>query len=199
MPRVTDERREQRRQQILDAARRCFARDGFHQTSMTDLLDEAGLSAGAFYRYFQSKDEVIVLIAQQGLGHLDAILERLSTLGTASSLGEIVAEVIHGMVDVDRGELAHLLRTAVQGWGEALRNEELRASVREGFAMANSRLVALITASQAAGRVRADLDPQEAARVVFALVPGFILQRTVLGDIDPEAFAHAAIAVLDGP
>lgn len=199
MPRVTDEHREQRRQQILDAARRCFARDGFHQTSMTDLLDEAGLSAGAFYRYFQSKDEVIVLIAQQGLGHLGAILEHLATTGTASSLGEILAEVVHGMVRVDRGELAHLFPTAVQGWGEALRNEDLRASIHEGFATAHSHLVALITASQDAGRVRASLDPHEAARVVFALIPGFIVQHTVVGDIDPDAFAHAVIAVLDGP
>lgn len=198
MPRVTDEHREQRRQQILDAARRCFARDGFHQTSMTDLLDEAGLSAGAFYRYFRSKDEVIVLIAEQGLGHLGAILDRLATSGDAISLGEIVSEIARGMARADRGELSHQLPAAVQGWGEALRNEALRASVRAGFDAAHARLVKVIATSQAAGGIRADLDPHLGARVALALVPGFILQLTVVGDIDAEGFADAAIAVLDG-
>lgn len=199
MPRVTDEHREQRRGQILDAARRCFARDGFHQTSMSDLLEEAGLSAGAFYRYFASKDEVIVLIARQGLGHLGAILHRLATTGGPWSLGEIVSEIVRGMADVDRGTLADQLPTAVAGWAEALRNEDLRTSVREGFALAHERLVVVITAAQATGRVRADLDPRDAARIVLALVPGFILARTVVGEDDTQAFARAAVAVLDGP
>src|SRR5689334_6249736 len=59
VPRLTDERREARRAEIVAAARRCFARDGFHQTSMPDIAREAGMSAGAFYRYFPSKEDVI--------------------------------------------------------------------------------------------------------------------------------------------
>lgn len=198
MPRVTDEHRDRRRAQILDAARRCFARDGFHQTSMTDLLTEAGLSAGAFYRYFRSKDEVIVLIAEQGLSRLGGILDRLAGSGDACSLGEIVGEIARGMALVDRDELSHQLLVAVQGWSEALRNEDLRASVRSGFADAHAHLVRVIATSQAAGGIRADLDPHLGARVVLALVPGFILQLTVVGDVDADGFADAAVAVLDG-
>ena len=65
MPKVTQQYRDARRDQILGAARRCFLRDGFHSTSMQDLFAEAGLSAGAVYRYFASKDEVIVAIAEE--------------------------------------------------------------------------------------------------------------------------------------
>ena len=60
MPRVSDEYLEQRRRQILDAAQRCFARKGFHETSMQDVFRESGLSAGAVYRYFKSKNELVV-------------------------------------------------------------------------------------------------------------------------------------------
>ena len=63
MPRITPERREAKRAEIVAAARRCFSRDGFHQTSMPDIAAEAGVSAGAPYRYFASKEEIILAIA----------------------------------------------------------------------------------------------------------------------------------------
>ncbi|HEY9407971.1 MAG TPA: helix-turn-helix domain-containing protein, partial [Jiangellaceae bacterium] len=52
MPRVSEAHLAARRDQILQAAWTCFARDGFHATSMQDVFAEAGLSAGAVYRYF---------------------------------------------------------------------------------------------------------------------------------------------------
>ena len=52
MPKVSEEHRAARRRQILDAAARCFARDGFHRTSMQDIVRESGISAGLVYRYF---------------------------------------------------------------------------------------------------------------------------------------------------
>ena len=58
-PKVTEEHVEARRQQILEAAFACFAREGFHQTTMKDICREAGLSAGAVYGYFRSKEEII--------------------------------------------------------------------------------------------------------------------------------------------
>src|SRR5215216_7206950 len=63
MPRVSQHHLDSRRQQILDAATRCFARNGFHATSMQDVLAEANLSAGALYRYFRGKEEIISAIA----------------------------------------------------------------------------------------------------------------------------------------
>jgi TetR/AcrR family transcriptional regulator, transcriptional repressor of aconitase len=65
MPKVTHEYRDARRDQILSAARRCFLRNGFHATSVQDLVAESGLSSGAVYRYFASKDDVIIAIAEE--------------------------------------------------------------------------------------------------------------------------------------
>ena len=67
MPKVSQQYRDARRDQILNAARRCFLRDGFHATSMQDLFAEAGLSSGAVYRYFASKDDVIIAIAEDNM------------------------------------------------------------------------------------------------------------------------------------
>src|SRR3954451_7223267 len=63
VPRVSEEPLIARREQILDAARVCFLAKGLHNTSMQDLIHEAGLSVGAVYRYFKSKNEIINAIA----------------------------------------------------------------------------------------------------------------------------------------
>ncbi len=66
MPKVTEEHREARRQQILEAALTCFADNGFHQTSIQDICNEAGLSPGAVYLYFSSKEDIIEASCQRG-------------------------------------------------------------------------------------------------------------------------------------
>src|SRR5260370_17005717 len=65
MPRVPQSHRDARRRQILDGALRCFTRKGFHTSSMQDVLQEIGLSAGAVYRYFTGKEEIIQAIADE--------------------------------------------------------------------------------------------------------------------------------------
>jgi TetR/AcrR family transcriptional regulator, transcriptional repressor of aconitase len=49
-------------------------RDGFHETSMQDLFAEAGLSAGAVYRYFSSKDDMVLAIAEQSMREVIAMI-----------------------------------------------------------------------------------------------------------------------------
>ena len=197
VPRVTDAQREQRREQIVVAARRCFAHNGFHQTSMPDILEEAGVSAGTFYRYFRSKDDVIALIAEQGFGGVGRMLEGMLAAGTAPTVGEILEAVIAGLGAAGEGA-DDQLRTAIQGWGEALRNEELRGRAREGFAVVGARVSALVELSQDAGRISRAASPEQAARVVLALIPGFILQRALLGPSEPGPFTRAVAAVIDG-
>ena len=59
MPKITEERREARRQQILDAARACMLENGLEAVSMEMIIARSGLSTGAVYRYFKGKDEII--------------------------------------------------------------------------------------------------------------------------------------------
>src|SRR5829696_7361042 len=55
----------ERRTRILDAAERCFVRTGFHRATMQDIAAEAGMSAGNLYRYFPSKDAMVVGLAER--------------------------------------------------------------------------------------------------------------------------------------
>src|SRR3954463_9130689 len=75
VPRVSEDHVLARRQQILTAARTCFLSKGLHNTSMQDLIQEAGLSVGAVYRYFKSKNEIINAIATTVAGGLQRHIE----------------------------------------------------------------------------------------------------------------------------
>lgn len=62
MPRVSQSYLDARRRQIMDAAITCFAREGFHRATMQDIVAETGLSAGAIYRYFWSKEDIVAAL-----------------------------------------------------------------------------------------------------------------------------------------
>ncbi len=70
MPKVSEEHRAARRDQILAAAVQCVAREGFHKTTMSHVIAESGLSAGAVYGYFKGKNEIIKAIADLAIGGL---------------------------------------------------------------------------------------------------------------------------------
>jgi len=92
-PKVTEAHLESRREQILDAAFTCFAHRGFHTTTMHEICAEAGLSAGAIYSYFSSKNEIIgatVLRCLQVSGPMvEETLERDDTLAVIGALADI--------------------------------------------------------------------------------------------------------------
>ena len=65
MPKLKSETQNARREHILDAAERCFARTGFHRTTMQDICKMAGVSPGALYVYFDSKEALIAGITER--------------------------------------------------------------------------------------------------------------------------------------
>src|ERR1700739_1542756 len=72
----TDSSNGDRRTQILEAAMVCFAKRGFHQTSMHDISAEAGISVGLIYRYFHNKEAVISAMAERHKREIHDLLER---------------------------------------------------------------------------------------------------------------------------
>src|ERR1700750_2375550 len=72
MRRVDPVKHEEKKQEILAAARRCFIRDGFRGASIADICAEAGISPGHLYHYFPSKEAIITAITETGLDILEA-------------------------------------------------------------------------------------------------------------------------------
>jgi TetR/AcrR family transcriptional regulator, transcriptional repressor of aconitase len=190
MPKVSQQYRDDRRDQILGAARRCFLRDGFHSTSMQDLFAEAGLSAGAVYRYFASKDEVIVAIAEQNMGEVLAMMREVAEGTPGRSLGEVMAGLMTLVRARDSAE--DLGAMAVLVWAEALRNPSLARQLRELLARMGDELATLVAEHQRAGQLPATVAADAIARTLVSMMGGYILQLTMLG---PDAVAGVPDAV----
>jgi AcrR family transcriptional regulator len=186
MPRVSDDHLERRRRQILDAARRCFIRKGFHQTSMQDVFAESGLSAGAVYRYFKSKNELVTSIAEAVVGDLDGILEQLTEQDPPLTLLDVMQRTLDF---ADRqSEPDGMLPIAIQVWAESLRDPALAAFVRAKYGRFRTRFVTIAERAQRAGELPAGADPEAVGAVLFGLVPGYFLQRVLTGAPERESY-----------
>jgi AcrR family transcriptional regulator len=190
MPKVSQDYRDARRAQILDAARRCFLREGFHATSMQDLFTESGLSAGAVYRYFASKDDVIFAIAEQNLTEVMDVVRGAATRPGAT-VGEAVAEVLDLLRRKD--EQQQVGSMAILVWAEVLRNPTLAGRFRQLLTDLRADLVRLI-ADQRLRRKKYPATPDAVAGAVLSIVTGYLVQLAILGPAE-MAGVPAAVGV----
>ena len=179
MPKVTQEYRDARRTQILDAARRCFVRNGFHETSMQDLFAEAGLSSGAVYRYFASKDDVILAIAEENMADVVAMIHSIATNPAQQGLGPAIADALE-MIRAKHAEY-HLGAMAVLVWSEALRNPSLAQRFDNSLAQMRVDLASAVREHQAEGTLPRDASPKALAALFMSIIPGYILQLSLFG------------------
>ncbi|MGX7669592.1 TetR/AcrR family transcriptional regulator [Plantactinospora sp. DSM 117369] len=193
MVRPAQQRSDERTRQILDAARRRFTDNGFHATSMQDLLLEADLSAGAVYRYFKGKDEIIAAITSEALGEVAAMFDRIDAERPPplESIVDLVLDTGRSPLDT-APESARLL---VQIWSEALRSPSLAVHVRTVYTEAQRILARFVAQHQQQGLMSADVSAEHVAQALIAFVDGFMVRRAVTGDVDPAAFRNGLRAL----
>ncbi|MGW6919651.1 TetR/AcrR family transcriptional regulator [Kitasatospora sp. NPDC054939] len=199
MARVSQEHLDARRRQILDGAARCFARNGFHATSMQDVLRESGLSAGAVYRYFAGKDEIIVAIAGEVFGVVRTAFAQAAATTPPPTPDVLLAAVLDRVLhDAPVGDGDRVFpQLVLQVWAETLRNEALAATLGQGWAAMRELWAGLVADYRAAGWMDADVDADHVARTMIATAQGFIAQQALFGDVRPEAVRGGLRAVMD--
>jgi AcrR family transcriptional regulator len=191
MPRVKPETSLARRDEILEAAEICFARQGFHQTTIRDVIRESGLSAGCIYGHFATKEELIQAMGERRHARDRELLSiRDETMDPLDTLRTIAREFL---TDLQKEDALRTRRVALQLWAEALRDDAVRSQVVGGIHMGIPVLVKLLQRAQRLGLVGKKIDPTAIARTIVAMFQGFVLQR-VWG----EPFkASAALAAFD--
>jgi AcrR family transcriptional regulator len=193
MPKVSQEYRDARREQILAAAKRCFLRDGFHETSMQDLFAESGLSSGAVYRYFPSKEDMIAAIAEENLRDMAAVIHALATNRPGAGLGAALAEVLE--VVQDKHAQSDLGAMAVLVWSEALRSPALAKQFDVILGQMRADLADVVRAHQARDGLPRQANTDALTTLLMAIVPGFILQLAIFGDEAVAGVPDAARAL----
>jgi AcrR family transcriptional regulator len=196
MPKITQAQRETRRQQILDAALRCFSRDGFHNTTTADIVRESGVSQGTLYLYFATKDDIIVALADnrhQGEAMLTALAK--SEDDPVEGLAMLLQYYGRALDDAQRNDQR---RVGIQGWAEALRNPTIHASVTGGLTAVRIAVEELVRRGQASGRMRTDLEPEAIARLMIAIFHGMTLQVSWAEDFVAKPVDDAMVEMVRG-
>jgi AcrR family transcriptional regulator len=194
MPKVSKEYSAARRQQIIDAAYRCFARKGFHQSTMRDIYEEAQLSPGAVYNYFSGKDAIVQASFEGDSQRSAAIFANaMASDDPLQAIRELAAFFFTGL------ESAAALgagRVNVQSWGEALVNPVLHETINGVQQTVLGQVGQLARRAQEYGQIAPDMDAQAIGRVLLALYYGLELQMALDPDVNVNNYAKAVDGML---
>jgi AcrR family transcriptional regulator len=162
MPKISDERKTERREQILEGARRCFAEYGYEGATVARLEREIGLSRGAIFNYFPSKEDLFIELAARDNA-------RISEIWINDGLDAVVREV----VELDPAWLSVVL--------ELLRRTRTDPEFKERFEARHKHLSAAnrsrLEDAQRSGEFRDDLSAKEIGTFVNLVLNGLALLR----------------------
>jgi AcrR family transcriptional regulator len=165
------DRRTEQRQRILAAAMACFARDGFHGTSMQQICAEAGMSPGALYRYFRSKEELIAAIVADERSErqhlLDAVTEAPCLLDALTDCLRLILEE----------PTLPTVQLGPEIMAEAIRNTHLRDAIEPCEEETRVQLRAALVSAAARGEIDPALDIEDVMIMLQVLADGLILHH----------------------
>lgn len=181
MPKVTQEHRDARRRQILVAAREAFAAKGFAQTSTGEIVAASGLSTGAVYSYFPSKNDLVAAVCE------DAV-DNLIDLDSIRDAGELLDRL--------RARHGGHARLMAQVWAEAAVSPDLAAQIRAQLVKDHEKVTDLIRQDRRTGGLPDSPDPSGVAGALLAMLTGYSQRLAIGQDIDSAAFRQALQALL---
>ncbi len=173
MPKISPAHEQHRRDQILAAATACFARQGYHATSMDDVVRESGLSVGAIYTYFSSKEDLFVALAdarsEQSLAYMNDLFR------SPGPMAEKCREAVDFFFQHLSEDFVPLARMGVEFLSEAAKSERLKEAQQRRFESVRQFYCWLLREAQQQGQIRADLNVEAAAELMMALNEGILL------------------------
>ena len=175
------------RERILDAARRCFVEQGFHAASMASIADTAGMSAGLIYRYFDSKNAIILAIIES---QLDERRERIDSLRDIDQLGERVLALHEAWRSgEDSGMNAALF---LEMSAEATRDAQIAAALNASDEEGSRQFTDWMRREAAQRGLQPDDTELQARRLILqCFIEGLALRAVRQPDLDPAIIAAA--------
>jgi AcrR family transcriptional regulator len=186
MPRLSPELRAKRRQHVLTSAWSRFSRDGFHATSMDDIIAATGISARAVYRYFPSKEELIDAAAEEALTLLRDLFTRLLEREPTPTPAETVTALVDELSERSANADYDLSKIAMHAWSEALRRPEVAARTRAFYRDVHGHLTELARRWQAAGYLSTGASPEDMATALVTLMPGLIVNHHLVDPVSAD-------------
>jgi len=179
-----------RRSEILAAAQTCFARAGFHQTSMQEICAEAGMSPGNLYRYFRSKEDIIAGIAERDRAET---AQNFAAISAENFFDGLAALAQQHLVERSLEEVA----LCAEIMAESRRNPAVARIYQDMEADVRARFIELLKSAAQRGEVRHDIDLNGAVTVLFALADGLSWRRAVEPSFNAEAVMPLVLRMVE--
>jgi AcrR family transcriptional regulator len=176
VPKVSEEHKNRRREQIIDGARRCFARHGYEGATVARLEKEIGLSRGAIFNYFPNKEALFVAVAA-------SLSDRMTRIWLEQGFRSLLEAIVHEDTDwlAVQLEAVRRFRTEREFQRQVAAQEEIWAETRD------ERLDAL----RAQG-VRDDVGIDQVG-IFLGLIANGLALRVTVGDPNPDLDAIAEL------
>lgn len=191
MPKIAIEARQERRQELIDAAWICVARGGYHNLTIDDVCAEAKLSKGAFYTYFNQKLDLLVALLDEDAASMQGLI---SDVGEAHGSGiERIRRYLRAVLE--RGENRAVVQMRADLWAEVRDHPEVQQRFADTVRQRRAELAGWINDAVASGEMAA-IPANAFASILLALADGLMLHNS----IDPSGFRwsniRTALAVL---
>jgi len=190
MPKLRPDTQKARREHILDAAEHCFARLGFHRTTMQDISRAAGVSLGALYVYFASKEDLIAGITGRDRAKLAEQLAAVSEAPDLMAALERVGE--HYMIDEPR----HKQQLVIDIGCESMRDGPVGEIFRSCDVFVLSQFEALFERARQDGRIAPALDSKTLAQIIAVMGDGLFWRRGIDPGFDAKTLVPAVMALI---
>ena len=191
MPKGSPAHMQARREQILQATCKCFVRKGIYETTIHEICQEAALSPGAVYRYFESKGEMIEAIAELGRANTRKYFESIPARGSAT---DCLMQLITAAVNfLETGAGLESTRLNLRFWSEGLHSPTIRQLLVEGVRHACEPFAEQVRRGQQAGSINQHLDDKSTARGLIAMHAGL----SVFKALDPQLDLNNCLAVVE--
>ena len=195
VPRVTEEQKQANYERILQAAAALFADKGYHGTSMNDIVERSGLSKGAIYGHFESKEHLFLTLQERQLVmDLDQIKRVFSAEDSATEkLKKSVDAVFTSMCECPRDACRIMLEFYVA----ASRMESLQPRLDDYYSAVNGFVAEIIKEGISNGEFRPDIDVEAISTICLAVLNGLQFYRATAGrGFDLEKTKAALITLI---
>jgi len=192
MPKLKPDTQKARREQILDGAELCFARLGFHRATMQDICRQAGVSLGAVYVYFPSKEDLIAGITERDRSKL---AEQLAGVAEAPDLLAALERVgEHYMIEEPRHKQQLIIEIGCQSMRVGPVGDIFRAC--DAFVL--ERFEALFERARREGKIAPAHDSKTLAQIVAVMGDGLLWRRGIDPNLDAKTLVPVVMGVIRG-
>lgn len=192
MPKLKPDVQRARREHILDAAEKCFARSGFHRTSINDICKQASVSPGALYVYFDSKEALIAGICERDRAEL---ADRLATLATAPDFMDALRQIGEQYF---LEEPADMHRMCIDVGLESTRNARIGEIHQRFDRFIMESFEKLFQKLKDEGRIAPALDISTVVTAFMVISDGMFWRRAVDPAFDPQSIITVMLQLMAG-